>query len=473
MKRMVVAGALLALTAQGRALAQDAAPGAAGRQAPAGSQLDTQTQPDKSAPATTAAPEEEPLPSALTVDTRRPPPPGLIGDWRKIRTRLALRGIGLTARYASESAFNAAGGTRNVFRETGQFDAGALLDLDKLVGLKGGAFQATLTFRRGHNLSDDAHLGTLQQVQEVYGRGQTLRLTQFWYEQVVGDKLELKLGLTNPGEDFAAFSCQFMNLSFCGAQPGNLSGDYWANWPVSQLGARVRYSPDKTHYVQAAVYQVNPRNLDATGFYFVHTNGGTGVLVPVEAGWTPTLAHGRVASYKIGGWVSTAPADDLLLDVNHRPRVLTDATALQHSSRYGIYINVERQFTGRARDGKAASGLSVFANVTQTDRQTTLTDNQVAAGLFYRGLLPWLRGEVLGVAFARTNVNGRATRAQELDPTHPPVQHGAEYASEIFYSIQPLEGLELRPNVQYIHHPGGLDTVSDACILGLKAAVTL
>ncbi|MBU5877154.1 carbohydrate porin, partial [Vibrio cholerae O1] len=72
------------------------------------------------------------------------------------------------------------------------------------------------------------------------------------------------------------------------------------------------------------------------------------------------------------------------------------------------------QLTGRAKDGQALTGLSVFANVTQTDRATAVTDNQVSLGLFYRGLVPALRGETLGFGVARTNVNGRVARAQRL-----------------------------------------------------------
>jgi porin len=466
MTSRIAIAAALALGTAAPAFAQTD-PGAAGAQADTQGQPDTGAQPEPAAEA-----DEPPPPSALTADTRRSPPPGLIGDWQEIRTRLAKRGIGLTARYASEIAANVTGGERHMIRETGQFDAGVLLDLEKVVGLKGGAFQATVTYRRGANLSDDAGLGTLQQVQEVFGRGQTVRLTQLWYEQSIGQALEVKVGLTDPGEDFAAFSCQFMNLTFCGAQPGNLAGDYWYNWPVSQLGARARVKLDDTHYLAGAVYQVNPRNIEGRDFYIARIRGGTGVLVPVEYGWTPTF-RGHVGSYKLGGWLSTADGDDLFLDVNRDPQVVTGLDPLRRGGRWGVYVNVEQQLTGRSRDGQALSGLSVFANITQTDRLTTLTDNQVVLGLFYRGLVPKLRGEVLGVAVGRTNVNGRATRAQRRDPLGPPVQRDGEYAAELFYSIQPLDGLELRPNVQYVHRPGGRSDVRDVTVLGLKAAVTL
>ncbi|WP_294233416.1 carbohydrate porin [uncultured Sphingomonas sp.] len=410
-------------------------------------------------------------PSAITADTRRTPPPGIIGDWHKIRTRLNERGITVTARYASESAANVTGGRKTLFRETGQFDAGALFDLEKVFGLKGGAFQATLTYRRGRNLSDDANLGTLQQVQEVYGRGQTLRLTQFWYEQRIGERFELKLGRTNPGEDFAIFSCHFMNLSFCGAQPGNLVGDYWQNWPVSQWGARLRYEPRDDLYVQGAVYEINPRNLD-NDFFIGHFKGATGVLVPAEIGWIRNPTVGKIGSYKLGGWIATADAPDVFLDINRRPIAITGLAPLERSSRYGVYINIQQQLTGATKDGKAENGLSVFLNATQADRATSVTDNQIAAGLFYKGLVPAVPGDVLGFGMARTHVNGRVADGQRLDPTRPAVQ-GSEYAAEVYYSVHPAEWLEMRPNVQFVHHPGGYSQANDVTILGLKAAFTL
>ncbi|WP_239017716.1 carbohydrate porin [Sphingomonas aracearum] len=408
-------------------------------------------------------------PSALIGNTQSAPPPGLIGDWQKIRTRLGEQGIGLTARYASESGYNFAGGERKLFRETGQFDVGALLDLDKLVGLQGGAFQATITWRRGYDLTTDAGLNTLQQVQEVYGRGQTVRVTQLWYEQKIGDRVEVKLGRTNPGEDFAVFSCHFQNLSFCGAPPGNLNGDYWYNWPVGQWGARVHVDLPRDFYVQGAVYEINPRNLD-NGFFVAHFEGATGVLIPVEAGWSRGGNDGHVGSYKVGGWIGTADGDDILLDVNRRPVPITGLSPLRRSSRYGVYVSVQQQLTGTSKDGKAATGLSMFANYTQSDRATTLTDNQIALGLFYKGLVPAVPGDVLGVAVARTNVNSRAEQTDRL--TGIPARD-AEYAAEVYYSIHPADWLELRPNVQWVHQPGGVRAAKDVGVLGMKAAITL
>ena len=114
-------------------------------------------------------------------------------------------------------------------------------DLDRLLGIPSAQFQVTITERTGRNLSDDAELGTLQQVQEVFGRGQTIRLTQFWYDQKFANGLiDWKVGRMTVGEDFASFSCDFQNLTFCGSDPGNIVGNYIFNWPISQWATRVK-----------------------------------------------------------------------------------------------------------------------------------------------------------------------------------------------------------------------------------------
>lgn len=443
------------------------------------SATDTQ-KPSNEAPPTSAPPSRrrfthalhpyDPSPNATIGDTRYQAPPGLFGDWRKTRTWLGKRGVEVSARYASESGWNFAGGKTRKVTETGQLDFGAKFDLDTLAGIDGGTIQTTVTWRRGRNLSDDAGLNTLQQVQEVYGRGQTVRVTELWYQQKLGDKLEVKLGRANPGSDFAVFSCHFENLSFCGAQPGNLVGDYWYNWPIAEWAGIVHADVATGVYVQVGGYVENPNDLKNT-FFIARFGGATGVLIPFEAGWTRGLTGGHVGSYKIGGWYSTTRGDDVLLDIDRRPIVVTGLAPLQHSGRYGVFASVQQQLTGESKDGKALTGLGVFANVTQADRATSVTDNQVALGLFYKGLVPGRSGDVLGLAVGRTNVNGRAARADTLVPGTP--VRDAEYAAELYYSLAPFPWLDLQPNVQVIHHPGGVKTLSDVGVLGLKAAITL
>jgi porin len=266
------------------------------------------------------------------ADDPAPQHPWLFGDWGGLRTKLQDKGVDLQLGYTSEIALNALGGTGTEITNTDQYTAGITLDLNKLVGLPGATFQTTFTQRTGRNLVDDANLGTLQLVQEVWGRGQTTRLTQFWFDQSFDQGLvDWKIGRMTFGEDFASFSCDFQNLTFCGADPGNLVGDYIFNWPISQWATRVKFSLGKTGYVQAGVYDVNPRYLNLENEVApVFFSGSTGALIPVEFAWLPSFDNGRLpGSYKIGGWYDTSTADDVVDDVNGDLIALTGQPAMQ------------------------------------------------------------------------------------------------------------------------------------------------
>lgn len=399
-------------------------------------------------------------------------PPGLGGDWLGLRSASAAHGIELSAEYTSESATNLGGGERRRLRETGQLSLAATIDAAKLMDIEGGIMQITITGRHGEDLGAAAKLDVLQQVQEVYGRGQTWRLTQLWYEhQIVLPQgaLAIKAGRVTVGEDFATFSCEFQNLTFCGAAPGNIVGEYWYNWPISQWGVRLKFKKSSLS-LQTAVYEVNEKNLDKT-FTIGHFSGGSGVLLPLEAAWSPTL-NKRPGTYKLGGWYDTSTADDVLQDHADQPYILSGRPPRQHSGRHGFYTQFQQQLTGLAHEDKAISGWTVFTRYTQADRRTATVDRQLAVGLFLTGPLSSRPQDQLGLALGQTRVNPRAARSRRLDPmdgTRP----RSEYAAELFYRIQVTPWLKLSPNLQWIHHPGGQSGAGDITVLGLTLTLVL
>ncbi len=406
------------------------------------------------------------------VDSQATPPPsGLTGDWGGLRTELHDSGVDVSGGVVSETAGNYEGGSRHAVRETEQVSLGLTADMATLAGLDGGTLQFTVTDRRGDDLGAAANLNVLQQVQEVYGRGQTLRLTQFWYEQKFDqNSWSLKFGRMTVGEDFDNFPCYFMNLSLCGSVPGNLAGSYWYNWPVSQWAARLRYNDDN-HYVEGAVYEANPRNLE-NSFSFGHFTGATGVLVPVEIGSDPDpTATGGIGIYKVGGWYSNAPGNDLLLDINGQPRIVTGAPALQRRDRYGFWFSMQQQVFGAAADGKFLNGGAIFLNATITDHRTSAIDDQEAVGFWWKGIIPVLPDDVLGIGLARTHVNSLVAYGDRLAGMRS--LPDAEYVVEIYFSLHPFDWIEMRPNLQLIHDPGGIRTAHDVAVAGLKAGVTL
>jgi porin len=394
----------------------------------------------------------------------------LFVDFNGLRNELRDLGVDLRLGYTSETATNAQGGDALGVTYDDQLTIGLGFDLQKLFDLNQAKFQMTVTNRNGQSLSSVEDLHSLQQVQEIYGRGQTWLLTQFWYDQkYLNGMLDWKIGRLTEGEDFAAFSCDFMNLTFCGAPPGNLVGNYWYNWPISQWGTRLKINISNFGYVMIGGFVANPSYLEQKyAWDFGNPPGATGGLLPVEVAWTPTFGNGLDGSYKFGGWYNTSEGNDVFENTQGQPLVLDGGKPLVRHGSYGEYLNFLQRLTGSAKTGR---GLSVFLNATAADRRTSVLDKQVTVGLFDTGLFASRPADKLGVAIGGTHVNSRVATAERLQDAltqeQVPVQ-SSEYVAEVFYGAALAPWIELRPNIQYVRHPGGTSQYTDDVIVGLK-----
>jgi porin len=401
------------------------------------------------------------------------PNQGVLGDWGGARTRLYQQGVDFQLSYFAEPAGNVRGGTEKLIRSADQFVAGATLDLDKLWGWRSAKVQLTLTDRNGKNLAADAGLDTLMQVQQVYGRGSIVRLTELSYEQAFFDgTIDVKLGRLPVGGDFFPWSCEFMNLSFCGSLPGNVVST-WYNWPVSQWGARANVNLAPDWQLKAGVYQINPAWLENRNGLALGSPAGTiGALIPVEIDWTPKLGSGRLpGAWRVGAWYDSSNQPDVYLAANGQPQATSPGVPpLMHGSESGFYVNIQQQVTAVGSD--ASRGLSVFANYVRPDQDTATIGELISLGLLYTGPFDARPQDVLGFAAGRTRYNPRAAAnwsLQNANGANPPVPiPNAEYPFEVFYNVNVARWLSLCPLVQYIHRPGGTSANPDAVVLGMN-----
>jgi porin len=312
----------------------------------------------------------------------------------------------------------------------------------------------------------------------VFGRGQTWRITQLWYNQTYfGGALDWKVGRLTVGEDFASFSCEFMNLTFCGAQPGNLVGDYWYNWPVSQWAGRIKANLTAFGYVQFGGYEINPNWLTRRyAFYFGDPPGATGALLPAEIGWLPNFGPDQLpGSYKFGAWYNTSRTADVVENTQGGLLPVAGGAPLQHNGAYGAYVNFQQKLT-KAPPDHPDQGISVFFNATFADRNTANLTNQIALGVFDTGPFDTRPTDQFGIAFGRTHVNGRvaaAEVAQNAAGLGPVGVQYSEYVWEIYYKLHAADGIYVQPNIQYIHNPGGVSKNKDVVVSGLKLSVRL
>lgn len=385
-------------------------------------------------------------------------------------------GFDFDLNYRSEDLAAVSGGNSKDIVHAGQIALITNFDMDRLVGWKGAKIRASLAYRDGDNINDKSGVSALFGPQEIFGRGHYLRLTQFWLDQsLMNGRLAIRAGRLAPGEDFQATECSFNNLSFCANQAGNFVADYWYNWPISQWGATVQYNLDSTKYVKVGAYQVNPRNLRGDFFEVLSPKDGTGVLTPFELGWTPTTASGLIGEYKIGGWYSSADRSDVYYDVDGNPASVTDAAFGQRSGAWGAFFSAVRQIS-RGDASNPKSGLRGIFKASVADKQTSTVDRTIVGTLVYTGPFKGRPLDDIGLGIAFNHLNGRIARhrAERLDLGKGGLLPGDdERTVEAYYSFQFGRRLMVRPDIQWIHSPGGIDERKDVVVVGSRIVLSL
>lgn len=427
---------------------------------------------------------------ALANDTFfSPTAKNMTGEWGGVRTDLRHRGYDFTLEYSSMTATNISGGydRDKTLRYSDQYILGIDMDLEKIFGIHDGEFKASLNDRNGRDLTQDR----LQDprapvigsgVQSNYGRGQTWHATQFWFKKTWQDKKwDLKVGLMPPGEDFDNSGCFFQNLSLCGSLAGHGSG-VWYNTPIGQWGGRIKYVLSSALYIQAGGFQYNPNYATRHGSFELDGTGHLGYMYIVELGHRPTPGATFLPdTWKIGGWYNTADANDVLDDDNGDPYVLTQQAARRHGGRYGGYLYVSQQLTHSG--SQRQNGLNIFGHLAINDKNTATMDYQIQAGIIYKGPFASRPQDFISFGVSKMHANAKVARRAQLqnqmrgiddyaDPLYVPVRR-SEYAAELHYSFRVTPWLTLRPNLQLLAHPGGIEEIKDAWVIGNQVTIKL
>lgn len=410
-----------------------------------------------------------PLTAAFAADTGYDNT--LTGNWGGTRQSWADSGVVLGGGYVGEFATNTSGGDRKTSAYADQIWLSGDFDFQKMFGWQGGSLHMDVVDRNGTQLEQKAALGSLLESQEIYGRGNVTRLTRFYLEQKFGGELvDVRVGRMDVSNDFFPFTCDFQNLNFCASLPGYVTQG-WYTMPISQTGAVVTVNPNSAWYVKLGGYQVNPNNLDTDQHFSVSAPGrGIGKLGILEVGFKTGQGEGELpGSWVVGAWRNSAPYADLRDDVNGNLAVLTDAASMMRNGLHGEYATVKQEVLQNANGG----GLTLFANVVQADKHTDYTDQLLSIGMFLNAPFAGRPADRIGFVVGRDRVsalaadNARAENAAGLGPVGVPHY---EYNAELNYNVGLGRGVVLMPNVQYVLHPGGLSTNSNATVLGLRVA---
>jgi porin len=389
----------------------------------------------------------------------------LTGDWGGTRTRYLDAGVNFRGDYVSETFANVSGGLKRGSTYAQQLRLGADVDMARLAGWSGATLHLTINDRRGAGVSAD-YIGNRLPVQEVYG-GPYTRLSEASYEQnLLGDRLNLRLGYFAMGNDLGgmAIGCQLVNAAFC-AHPLSLSGNSgWYNYPNARWGAAVRYKLAPELLFRTGLFQDNPRLGDRRNAFRPFAAGTAGMMLPLELEYAPGSAPHSEAlpgHYKLGVFYDTA-------DVKRQGETGTV------SGRYGIYLLADQMIL---RDGPGGRGLSVFGQFTANPQASAQITRWVAAGLVKTGTFAGRDADTVALGLVHAQVNPRLREVAALsnledggDASLP----AGESVVELSYGVQPRRWLGVRADVQYVVQPGAFSyrSTRNALAIGTQLKIT-
>ena len=366
-------------------------------------------------------------------------------SWGGVRPYLADKyGLTFESSFTLDYSKNFMGGA-NTEGDTSRhlFDFRINLDTAPLFHLDGGTFSVDFQNQAGTNGSDD--LGDLQGFDNMDADGRT-QISELWYEQFLFDKkVRIKVGKVDANTEFAApeSGTEFLNSSF-GYSPSITA---FPTYPDQALSANIFVYPTPWLYLGYGVYDG-----DAVGDHPPHTawTGPSDWFQIAEIGVKWALADNTLPGRFAGG-VFYDNAD--FATFNGRTQ----------SGTAGAYFIAEQKLFHTnyyAKDDER--GVYAFAQWSFGDEEVNDIRQHLGGGIRWVGPYPKENPDSLGVGF---------TTAFTSDAAGSPYSEDSETAIETYYNFQATSYLSVKPDLQYIIHPGGDAALDDALVATLRVTV--
>ncbi len=440
--------------------------------------------------------------AASVAQAKEPPKPKSIweqdtfsGDWNGARSALADSGLQFTLQYIGEGFGVASGGVNRRTSYEGRLEFSADANLEKFMGWRGASAHVTTysIHNSGHNVAEN--VGSISDPSNIDATP-TTRLFTGWFQQDFNSLLSVRLGQLAADDEF------FTSETAGGLINGTFGwGDIFAAnmtnggpaYPLAAPGARLQVNPTPETSVLVGVFSGDPVgkpcNLDDPQLCNPH---GTNFSIFGGALWIGEMQYkvnqgehavGLPGVYKLGGWYATAKYPDQQFGIDGTGAVVSlgvDPTAdpIQHKGDWGIYA-IADQMVWRA--GDRSMNLFVRTGFSPSDRN--LLSWYIDGGAGFKGLIPGRPADVLtfGVAYAKISGDAAAADQDALAFNGPPgFIRNYEMVFEVNYAYQVAPWWVIKPDFQYIIHPGGNvadpddsnAAVKDAAIFGVRSTFT-
>ena len=432
-----------------------------------------------------AGPASQPVQPTPTQAVDGPSVEHLFGPWGGPFAGLASRGVNFQLDAVSELAGNVSGGTKQGATFANQVGLGIDINWELLAKITGFSTHAIFVNRSG---SSDSNLfgDHLLPVQEIYGSGGDVGVhlvSVYGEETLLNGRFDLAAGRMNVENDFASSSlyCNFMTNALCGDPKALPAGDIGHSaYPEAVWAARVRVKPTPQTYIETGVYEVNQglysTQYDRTGFEF-NTSRDSGVYIPVEIEWEPTLGPGNLPGhYKIGVGYDTSPGYKDFANVLAAASV-PGYVARERRGNTQVWGLIDQMVY---RNGPMDNqGVTLLAGFVHNESTRTAYAEQYYAGFLDQGFWSLRPNDSINLLFTYVSISPQLIAVQNVEQTYGlPLSNNAtnvqshEVVLEANYGIHLFRGVTLRPDFQYVIRPNAQTTIRDAAVFGCSTHIT-
>lgn len=371
----------------------------------------------------------------------------LTGDWGGLRNSLTESGIEVSGGYTVDLAAPWSGDTRRRSSAANLLDVNAAFDLEQLLGLRRTLFYVDAYKIYGSNPSNDVgDFGTLSNIAST----DVAQIAELWLETWLGDSLRVKAGKVDFNSEFAFHEIggEFVN-STAAIVPTIVN---YPTFPNPATSVNVFWSLGENSYLGAAVYDganaygIQTGKRGPSSFFSDRDSDAYFYAVEAGTGWA-------------GGerWGSGRTA----LGAFHHSASFTRFDGNTDRGTEGLWWSIEQVLWREDPTATDPQGLGAFLSLGIADDAVSACGFSLAAGVEWTGAFAGRDFDVLGFGLFLCDLSDDVAAGTPED----------ELTLELLYKAQLTPAVSLKPELQYIVHPGGIAGVDDVLVGLLRLEV--
>lgn len=382
--------------------------------------------------------------TASSVCAYSPAPPDVSDAANEIEGML-WNGLNIKATLTTDWSVNLQGGLNtNGSALRHLLDVAITVDTEVMFGIEGGTVGMLFQNQSGPDASVE-DTGDLQVFSNIDADGRT-QLAELWYEQTLSDEqLRVTIGKIDVN---ALFAFVDNGAEFIHSSPGfspTIVG--FPSYPDPAMSASIFYQPDGSVYVGVGLFDGALNEGVRTGSRgpgtFFHEPGDLFIIGETGSRWSS--ADGLEGRIGLGAW--------------HHHGTFARFDGGTEDGTTGFYVVFDQALWQK----EGHPGVSMFAQYGYADDSVSEIGHHAGAGLTARGLFANRSDDLLGLM---------ASLAHLSDEAGAGFTENYELAIELFYKAQINESFSLKPDLQYIIHPGGDAALKDALVATLRGEFT-